>query len=229
MTGWIGFAAAWLAFFASHFIPSLPGLRDRLIAAMGRRAYFSTYGMLSLLLLAWLIVAAARAPHVGLWPQLPWMRLVPNVAMPLAFVLGTCGLGLRQPYTPGGKRSTAFDPARPGLAAVCRHPLMLALALWAGAHLLPNGDLAHVILFGGFAALALGAIPIFDARARRALPPAEARAFFDATAILSLRPSRLRHIATRAMAIRAGLGLALWYGALHLHGAVIGVSPYPLW
>lgn len=33
-----------------------------------------------------------------------------------------------------------------------RHPMILAVKLWAFAHLLANGDLASVLLFGGFLA-----------------------------------------------------------------------------
>lgn len=231
MNGWGEFTAALAVFFASHFLPSVGGLRARLIERFGRRAYFSVYGALSLAILVWLIVAAARAPDVFLWPQANWMRWVPNLAMPVAAVLAAIGIGIRQPHTLGGRRSDRFDPADPGLAALSRHPLMLALALWAGAHVLPNGNLAHVLLFGGFAALALAAIPVFDARARRAMGPEAARAFFGATALLSLRPLasadwRARNL--RALLVRAGVGLGAWWGALHLHEIVIGVSPFPV-
>lgn len=229
MTGWTEYTLALAIFVASHFLPRIGGLRDRLIGAVGRRAYFSVYGALSLGLLVWLIAAAGRAPHVELWPQMPWTRWAPGIAMPLAVLLACCGAGLANTFTLGGRRGATFDPANPGFAAVSRHPLFLALALWAGAHLLPNGDLAHVILFGSFAIMALAAIPAFDARARRTLG-AQARPFFASTAILSLRPlldrAWLRANAGPA-AIRAAIGLLLWAALLHLHSAVIGVSPFP--
>lgn len=159
MTGWSEYALALALFVGSHFLPRVGGLRDRLIAAVGRRVYFSVYGLLSLALLVWVISAAGRAPYVELWPQMPWTRWVPNLAMPVAMVLAAIGAGLGQPYTLGGRRNAVFDPSDPGLAALSRHPLFLALALWAIAHLFPNGDLAHVILFGAFGLLALAAIP----------------------------------------------------------------------
>lgn len=229
MTDWTEYALALVLFIGSHLLPRVGGLRERLMHAIGRRAYLSGYGLLSLVLLAWVISAAIRAPQVELWPQAPWTRWVPNLALPLAFVLAACGAGLRQPYTLGGKRDCGFDPRTPGFAAVSRHPLFLALALWSGAHLLPNGDLAQVILFGAFLVMALAAIPAFDARARSGLGP-EARAFFEATAILSpaplLRPDWMRANGPR-MGLRALVGLALWQGSLHLHGLLIGASPFP--
>ncbi|WP_305970571.1 MULTISPECIES: NnrU family protein [unclassified Mameliella] len=227
MTGWTEYALALALFVASHFVPRLGGLRETLIGAVGRRAYFSLYGLLSLALLAWMILAAGRAPYVELWPQLPWTRWVPNLAMPLAMVLLTCGTGLRQPFTLGGRK--AFDPARPGFAAVSRHPLFLALALWAGAHLAPNGDLAHVILFGSFTVMALVAIPAFDARARRVLGP-EAAAFFRTTRVLSLAPlsdPAWRRANAAGLVLRCAIGLLLWLALLYLHTLVIGVAPFP--
>lgn len=227
MNGWLEFTLAMAAFAGSHFVPRLRDLRGRLIALVGRRTYFSVYGLVSLAILAWIIAAAGRAPFVMLWPQEPWMRWVPNLVMPLALVLAAAGFGIRQPHTVGAKRGATFDPGNPGLAAVTRHPLLLALALWAGAHVLPNGDLAHVILFGGFAALSLAAIPLFDARARRLEGPD----FFGQTAILSLRPlgcAAWWRANRRALALRAAVGLVLWAGLLHAHAMLFGVSPLPV-
>ena len=229
MTGWTEYTLALAVFVASHFLPRLGGLRTRLIAAIGRPVYFSAYGLLSLALLVWLILTAGRAPYVELWPQLPWTRWVPNIAMPVAFVLVSCGAGLPAAVTLGGRQKAPFDPARPGFAAISRHPLFLSLALWSGAHLFPNGDLAHGILFGSFLVMALAAIPAFDAKARRSLG-AGAGAYFRATSLFSLRPlfdPDWRRANGRGLLLRAALGLLLWQGALHLH-ALAGVSPLPL-
>ncbi|WP_370270237.1 NnrU family protein, partial [Nioella sp.] len=87
MTGWTEYTLALAIFIASHFLPRIGGLRDGLIAAVGRRVYFSAYGLLSLALLVWVIVAAGRAPYVELWPQVPWTRWVPTIASPIATVL----------------------------------------------------------------------------------------------------------------------------------------------
>lgn len=230
MIDWTEYGFALGIFVASHFLPRVGGLREGLIRAFGRRVYFSAYGLLSLALLVWVIVAAGRAPYVELWPQMPWSRWVPNVLMPLSVVLVTCGSGLSNPFTLGGKRKAIFDPANPGFASITRHPLFVALALWAGAHLVPNGDLAHVILFGSFTVMALVAIPAFDARARRELGP-QAASFFAATSTLSLMSLADRSwlaVNGRALVMRAALGLILWVAALHLHSLVIGVSPFPL-
>lgn len=231
MRGWLPFALALAVFAGSHYLPVVTGWREALVARFGRRGYFTAYGLLSLLLLGWVIVAAGRAPYVEIWPQQGWQRWVPNLAMPVACVLAACGLGMAQPFTLGGRRSARLDPGDPGLAAVTRHPVLLALAFWAGAHLVANGDLAHVVVFGGFLGMALVAMRAGDRRAAAALPAGEAAAFFAATATLSLAPlgeagwwrGNLRRLLPRVV-----IGLLVWLGALLLHPAVIGVSPLPL-
>lgn len=228
---WLPFSAALAAFVGSHYLPAVTGLREAAIGRVGRRGYFTAYGLLSLALLAWLIAAAGSAPYVPLWPAEPWLRWVPNLAMPVALVLASCGLGMPQPFTLGGRRAARVNPADAGLAAVTRHPLLLALGLWSGSHLLANGDLAHVILFGGFFAMALVAVGASDRRAARQLPAGEAARFFAATALLSARPFAdpdWRRRTLPRLAVRAGIGLLLWIAALHLHEAVIGLSPFPL-
>ena len=230
MTGWTGFALALAAFLGTHFVPTRPAIRSRLIQALGRRAWFSIYGIVSLLVTAWVIAAAGWPPYVALWPQLPWTRWVPNPALPLAIAITVLGLPART-VTLGGPRTSRLDPARPGMAALTRHPLLLALALWALSHLVPNGDLAHVILFGGFGLMALAAMSAFDARARASLPVETAATYFAATSTLSLRPLASMawwHDVLAGRASRLALALAIWIAVLWLHPHVIGVSPLPL-
>jgi uncharacterized membrane protein len=231
LMGWSGFAAAWGMFVLTHFLPSRRGWRDRLILRLGRRSYFAAYGAVSLLVLIWLVVAAGRAPQVMLWWPADWHRRVPNLVVPLAFVLAAGGMGMRYPWSLGGRRQARFDPGHPGLAALTRHPLLWALALWSLSHVVPNGDLAHVLLFGGFAGMALAAIPMFDGRARRAMSAQEWQEVCAATAIFTLRPlvdRAWRGDNARHLLPRAAIGLALYLVALILHEPVIGVTPLAL-
>ncbi|MEI4263705.1 NnrU family protein [Roseovarius sp. D0-M9] len=71
----------------------------------------------------------------------------------------------------GGAQNERFDAARPGIVRWSRHPLLLAMALWAAAHIVPNGDLAHVILFGTFAIFALLGGQLIDRRKRHEMGP----------------------------------------------------------
>lgn len=226
MTGWIEFIMAMASFMLSHLLPRIGDLRGNLIKRLGRRAYFSIYGLVSLVLLGWVISAAGRAPYVELWPQAPWMRWVPFVATPIAFVLAACGLGVALPDSLGASRKRKYDPTNPGFAAVSRHPMLLALALWALAHLLPNGDLSYVLLFGLFALFPLIAIPAFDRRARNR----DGQDAFVGAPILSVRPVFDRawwRQNARPFLMRSAIGVLFWCVVLHLHAPVIGAWPFP--
>lgn len=173
MTGWAEFAAAFAAFLLSHAVPVRPPVRPWLVARLGARGFGIAYSVLSLALLAWLIGAAVRAPYLPLWfPPLwgPWAVLA---AMTAACLLLALALGRPIPLSFGGARNGAFDPQRPGAAGLVRHPVLAALALWAFAHLVPNGDLAHVILFGSLGGFALAGMALIDRRRRREAGAAE--------------------------------------------------------
>ena len=227
---WTEFAAAMAVFLASHFIPRLGHLRDGLIGLLGRRLYFSAYGVLSIILLGWVIHAAAQAPYIEVWAPANWQRWVPMLTLPAVFVLAAIGIGVETPFTLGGRRTASVSPAPEGRVELSRHPLLIALLFWAAAHLVANGALAHVIMFSVFAGLPLVAIPVFDASARRELGQGTAGLYFSGAPLFSLKPLmqgswRAKHL--RPTLRRAAVGLVLWVGVLHLHEAVIGVSPFP--
>ena len=165
MNGWGEFALAYALFLTAHLVPARPAVCARLVAALGRRTYLAGYSALSIGLLLWMIRAAGRAPYLLLWPWAPWQSWAPNLAMPLVCLLAAAALLTPNPYSLG--RGGSFDPRRPGVLALTRHPLLWALALWATTHALANGDLSHVLLFGGFALLALAGMPLFNRRMRR--------------------------------------------------------------
>ncbi len=174
MTGWIEFAAAMALFLISHRLPAMLGVKSWLRARLGEAGYTAVFSLVSLGLLYWLIVAAARAPFVPLWDQAPWQRWAVNLAMPVAALLAVFGIGAANPFAFEG-RAAGFDPDRPGIAGLTRQPLLWALALWAGAHLLPNGDLAHVLLFAPMLGFSLVGMRIVERRRRAALGEADWR------------------------------------------------------
>ncbi|GAA0568113.1 NnrU family protein [Craurococcus roseus] len=228
MGGWGELFVAFAAFLLSHALPARPALRRPLAAALGERGYLLTYSLVSLAALAWLIAAAGRAPYVALWGPAPWQAWVPNLAMPAACLLVAFGLGAPNPLSFGG-RADGFDPERPGVAGVSRHPLLLALALWAGAHAVANGDLAHVALFGAFAGFALLGMRIIDRRKRRLIGAGEWNRLAARTSgwpLAALVDGRWRPSALPEP-WRLGLGLLLWLALLALHAPVVGVSPLP--
>lgn len=162
---WAEFTIALLLFFASHALPTRPMMRAALTRAVGELGFLIVYSLLSLVMLSWLIMAADRAPYVALWRFENWQPWVPNIVMPACCALLGLGIGATNPLSFGGARVERFDAERPGIAGIARHPILWASTLWALSHLAPNGDLAHVILFGLFAAFsAFGMVAIDDRR-----------------------------------------------------------------
>lgn len=221
--GWSELAIAFAAFFLSHSLPVRPPLRPWLQARLGARGFTIAYSVVSLALLAWLVIAAGRAPHVLLWAPAPWQSYAAMGVVLIACLVVSLSIGRPNPFSFGGAQNAQFDPAQPGLLRLTRHPLLAALGLWAGAHLLPNGDLAHVILFGTFAAFALLGMRLIDRRHKRAMGP-HWQALWGAVAARPLREA-LR-LGPWGVA-RLAAGLALYLVLLALHPTVIGVAPVP--
>ena len=226
--GWIEFATALGLFLISHRIPALIGVKAPLTSALGPRGYTVAFSLISTALLAWVIVAAGRAPYVGLWDQAIWHRWVVNIAMPVALALIVFGTTAPNPFAFEG-RSTGFDPACPGIAGLTRQPLLWGLTLWSGAHLLANGDLAHGLLFGSFAAFSALGMGLVERRRARAMGAAEWQRLTARTSLIpfaALLSGRWTPAAGPSR-WRAALWLAIWAGLWALHEPLIGVSPAP--
>ncbi|MDO5603847.1 MAG: NnrU family protein [Paracoccus sp. (in: a-proteobacteria)] len=218
--------AAFAVFLAAHVIPMRPRLRDGLIARLGRRGYILCYSLLSLGLLYWLLMAAGRAPFIELWPHARWQRWLANLAMPVAIGLGVFAIGARNPFAFGGT-AAGFEAARPGIVGLTRHPLMWAFAIWAGVHLLANGDLAHALLFGPLLAFALSGVAAAEARARRSLPGfARLAATSSVVPGAALLTGRWRPAGPPPFG-RLMLAVLVWAVLWYLHAPVIGASPQP--
>jgi uncharacterized membrane protein len=230
LTGWTEFIAAFAVFLLSHLIPSRPAVRAALVRTLGERGFLIAYSLESLVVLTWLIVASGRAPFVELWRFALWQMWAPNLALPLACQLAAFGIGAANPLSFGGDPRKRFDPEQPGVVGIVRHPLLWAIALWAAAHVVPNGDLAHVLLFGFFALIALVGMLIIDRRKRRRIGVeawnalAARTSFWPFAALLS---RRFKPRSWRISLARVAIGLAAWLVLLLLHPLVIGVSPIP--
>lgn len=217
MSGWGEFIAAFVVFFVSHAIPVRPRVKGPIVARIGARGFSLAYSALSILVLAWLIVAAGRAPYMMLWPWAAWQPWVPFVANAVAMVILTLGTARPNPLSFGGARNETFDPDHPGIVGWMRHPLLVAIGLWAAAHMVPNGDLAHVILFGTFLAFAILGMRMIDRRKHRKMGPDWER----------LTKTARRIEVTPGGIMRIAIGLGLYGLILWLHTPVIGVSPLP--
>jgi uncharacterized membrane protein len=218
-------ALAMLAFIASHFVLSSGPVRRSLVGILGEGPFSGVYSVIALALIVWTVIEFERAPVMALW-ALPWMPLAPVLAMPFAVLFLVCGLSQRNPTMVGGHFSAAADPA-PGILRITRHPVLWAFALWGLAHIPPGGDMASIIFFGGFAALALVGMVVIDLKRRASDPEGYAR-FAAATSripFLALITGRARFdfagIGWVRLAVAAGLYAALFVGHPYFTGAPI--------
>jgi uncharacterized membrane protein len=212
--------AALAVFLGSHAVAGLPRVRARLVTGLGERAYLIAYSLLSLGLLGWLIAAALRAPYLELWPPQAWTAHLLVGAMPVVCVLWVATLTESNPLSLGTMR-WGFDPARPGLPGLVRHPLFLGLGAWSASHVLANGDLAGLLLFGPMLVLSLLG-PLVARRKALRRHGAERIAHWEralSAAPLAARLPRLRTVF---------YGLLLYLALLRLHGPVFGIDPVTL-
>lgn len=168
------------------------GWRTQTRARLGEGAWKGVYSVLSLVGLVLVVwgYGLARQQPVVLWNPPVAMRHAASLLTLVAFIL------LAAAYVP-----------RNALKARLHHPMVLAVKTWALAHLISNGNLADVALFGGFLLWA-----IFDFRAARQRDRALGTSYPSGT--------------LAGTGITMVLGLVAWAAfAFWAHAMLIGISP----
>jgi uncharacterized membrane protein len=164
--------------------------RDALIARLGAGRFKGLYSALSAIGLVLIVLGfgMAREMPVLLWAPPAGMRHLTFLLMLVSMVL------LAAAYVP-----------RNAIRARLHHPMVLSVKVWALAHLICNGTLAHVVLFGAFL---LWSVVLFRASRRR-----------DALQEVQYAPGE-----TVPTLITVGVGVLVWLVLLGwLHGILIGV------
>jgi uncharacterized membrane protein len=185
------FVVGLVLFLGVHSVSMLaPAWRDAQVARLGEGPWKGLYAGLSAIGLGLLIYGygvARQSPLVLYTPPRALHDLALVVMLPVFPLL-----------------IAAYVPGR--IQAAARHPMLLAVKVWATAHLLANGTLADVLLFGAFLAWAVGDRISLKRRAQRPLPGAPRRSWNDAIVVLG------------GLAVYA---LFLW----RAHRWIVGVSP----
>ena len=180
-------------FIGVHVVTTMRDRRARLIARFGEGPYKIGYSVLSLLGLVLIVLGWRAAPFVPIWEPPVAMR---HIAMPLVWIAFVC---VTAAYVPSG-----FIKAR------LRHPMLVGVKVWALAHLLANGDLAAMLLFGSLLAFAVYDRIAVKRRAR--IEPAQ-----------PIAPPRWHN---DLIAVAVGTVLFLGF-AVYVHPNVIGVPVLP--
>jgi uncharacterized membrane protein len=217
----INLVVATAAFLATHFVSSTP-LRPRLARALGEWPYRAAYSLVALATLAWMIWAYAAAPREALlWAPL---RQLPVLVMPFAFVLIACGYW-RNPTMVGADRLLKSDDPARGIIRITRHPIMWGIMLWAVAHIAANGELASLVFFGGFLALAALGTLAMDARKRSNPDWPRFAAVTSHVPFVAIAQGRNRFVWREIGWLRPAIGLGLYLAAFRLHPWIAGGVP----
>jgi len=114
--------------------------RNRVFGALGEWPYRALFALVTLGTVALTAYGYRQAPVVNLWFPPSFMVHLNNILMVVAVPIFIAG--------------AVASPVRRWI----RHPQLIGVKIWALAHLLANGDLASVILFGGCMAWAVVAL-----------------------------------------------------------------------
>ena len=169
------------------------GWRTATVARIGEKpwkALFALASIAGLVLIVWGFSLARRNP-VYLWESPIGMRHLAGALLLVAFIL------LAAAYVP-----------RNSIKAKLHHPMVLSVKVWALAHLLANGNVADVVLFGSFLVWA-----VFNFRAARRRDRVAGTVYPAGTA--------------GGTAITVVVGSAAWAVlAFWAHGLLFGVRPF---
>lgn len=182
-------------FLGIHTLQSLaPQLRQNAISRWGFLRYKGLFAVVSLVGLVLLVqgYGQARLDPVVLWMPPRGMQHATILLMWLAMVL------LAAAYVPGNH-----------IQSKLRHPMTLSVKVWALGHLLSNGNLADVVLFGSFL---LWSVLVFRAARRR-----------DRMSLHSAPEGRLLGTVLTVL-LGTGVWAAFLMGGLHLW--LVGVMPF---
>ena len=183
-------------FIVAHLVPTRPALRAGLVDRLGTGLYRGLFSLVSVAGLVLIVLGYGHMQGLGrgnpqLWVPPVWIKHLVFLLMIPAMIL------LVAAYVPSRIRSAVG------------HPMLTALMIWAFAHLLANGDLASVLLFGSLLGFAVyDRISVVSRSSPGPLGNAEGRAMYD------------------MLAIAAGLGLyalLLFWG----HAKLTGVALLP--
>jgi len=128
-------------FLGAHIFTTLREARGAAIRRIGEGPYKGLYSLASvagLVLIVWGFGGYRSGGYVAVWDPPGWLHPVALILMWISFV------ALVAAYAPAG-----------WIKGLLRHPMLVGVKAWAVAHLLVNGDLGSILLFGAFLAWAV--------------------------------------------------------------------------
>ena len=128
------------AFLGAHTLVALRPQRAAVIARVGERPYrglFSLVSLIGIILIGYGFARYRAGGYIDIWMPPRWTRHATEALVWPAIVFVVA----------------AYVPSQ--IKRVLKHPMVVGVKLWAVAHLLSNGDLGSIILFGSVLAWAV--------------------------------------------------------------------------
>lgn len=167
---YLALAAAF--FLAIHLGVAGTRFRDTITGAIGEGPYMGLFSLASLggiVALSMTYNAASASTYVETWGQLVNLHILASVIIFFGFMIAIPGILTPSPTGVGGETQLDKEEPAQGMVRISRHPFLWGVFLWALAHLLVNGDLASLLMFGTFVVLTFFGTRSIDAKRKRVL------------------------------------------------------------
>ncbi|MFQ5634768.1 MAG: NnrU family protein [Gammaproteobacteria bacterium] len=205
-------------------------LRFLIVDRIGNTPYTVFYSVISTVGVVWLFLAFRAAPYIELWGQLYGLRVAALVTMCMAFAFLIIGLTSRPSTLFGAAALDYGHEDIAGIVRVTRHPILIGFLLWSVTHMIVNGDMAALILFGSLTILtAVGIVSMEKKREQRLGDRwADFAARTSVTPFLAILQGRNRLSLAEIGWWRPAAAVLAVVVMLDLHVRIIGVSPLPV-
>ncbi len=159
--------AAGLFFVGIHLFVSGTTMRDAIVDRIGERGFLGIFSLASLGGMIWLCRAYSNATPIYLYPEVPVLRWLVLGLVFIAFQFVVIGATTPSPTATGGEDKLELTRPAEGILRISRHPFLWGVAIWALAHIIQNGEMAALILFGSLLFLSLAGPRSIDAKRAR--------------------------------------------------------------
>lgn len=176
--------------FLAHTSKTLTkGLRAKVVAQAGEGAAKGVVALLTVAALAMIVLGYQGAAFTNVWTPPSWTMHLNNLLMLIAVAV----------FIAGDFKSY--------IRHLIRHPQLTGTKIWAVAHLLVNGDLASVILFGGILGWAVFAMILINKRDGKGEKPGP-----------GTMKGNIFHAVATVVAFAVVIGIHTWAGVSPLPG-----------
>ena len=125
-----------IIFFSIHLVPIFP-IKNILINRLGENKYKGLFSLIALVGLLMIIYGYSRTDFYPIWDPLPYSKEIALALMPISMIL------------------LAAANIQTNIKKFIKHPMLIGILIWSFVHLIANGDLRSIILFGSFGLYAL--------------------------------------------------------------------------